>query len=105
MFRRIRTIIVAALVLAAAAGAGAEEPYAVEWMRQLGTSSYDDGYGVAADHFGNIYISGYTRGSLAGPTVGYADAFLVKLTVPEPATILIVTAAGLPVLLKRRRNA
>ena len=25
--------------------------------------------------------------------------------IPEPATILIVTAAGLPMLLKRRRNA
>ena len=26
-------------------------------------------------------------------------------TIPEPATILILTAAGLPILLKRRRNA
>ena len=28
-----------------------------------------------------------------------------SVLIPEPATILIVTAAGLPILLKRRRNA
>ncbi len=162
MFRRIRPIIAAAaLVLAPAAGAQAEPPYAVEWTRQLGTSSWDlsndvaadalgnvfisgytqgslggpnagsadafvskydssgsllwtrqfgtsrtdHSYGVAADPLGNVFISGYTTGSLGGPYAGGGDAFLVKLTVPEPSTILIVTAAGLPMLLKRRRNA
>ncbi len=159
MFRRIRTIIAAALVFAAAAGAQAEEPYAIEWSRQLGTSRNDSGngvatdplgnvfisgrtegslggpnagdydafvskydstgnllwtrqlstsaednsYGVAADPLGNIYISGYTAGSLGGPNAGGRDAFLVKLTVPEPASILLA-AAGLPCLLRRRRR-
>ena len=78
MFRRIRTIIAAALALAAAAGAAAEEPYAVEWTRQLGTSSCDGSYGVAADAGGNVFISGYTDGSLGGPSAGGWDAFVSK---------------------------
>jgi hypothetical protein len=75
------------------------------WTRQFGTSSWDVSHGAAADPLGNVFISGTTEGSLGGPNAGGGDAFLIKLTVPEPATILIVTAAGLPMLLKRRGSA
>ena len=79
MFRRIRPIIAAAaLVFAAVAGAQAEPPYAIEWMRQLGTSASDYSQGVAADPLGNVFISGLTRGSLGGPNAGGPDAFVSK---------------------------
>ena len=50
------------------------------------------------------------KNDYANERVGFREqsggAPYIELTiVPEPATILIVTAAGLPMLLKRRRNA
>ncbi len=48
------------------------------WTRQFGTPVYDYGYGIAVDTTGNAYIAGVTLGNLAGPSAGYADAFLAK---------------------------
>lgn len=48
------------------------------WSRQIGTSQYDQSYGIAADSTGSVYISGVTDGDLFGPNLGYSDAFLVK---------------------------
>ena len=48
------------------------------WSRQIGTSSGDFGAGVSADGFGNVYVSGYTEGSLGGPNAGDWDAFVTK---------------------------
>ncbi len=50
----------------------------LQWTRQLGTSGSDCGYGVSADGLGNVYISGYTEGSLGGPNAGGWDAFVSK---------------------------
>jgi hypothetical protein len=47
------------------------------WTRQLGTSSREESTAVSADGLGNVYISGYTEGSLAG-TNGFWDAFVTK---------------------------
>ena len=49
-----------------------------QWTRQLGTSATDVSYGVSADGLGNVYISGYTDGSLGGPNAGGTDAFVSK---------------------------
>jgi hypothetical protein len=49
-----------------------------QWSRQLGTSAADFLYGVSADGLGNVYISGYTLGSLGGPNAGGFDAFVSK---------------------------
>ncbi len=65
-------------VTAAAPWARAEDPYETVWIRQIGTSVGDCSYGVAVDATGNAWISGYTYGSLGGPSAGAWDAFLAK---------------------------
>ena len=49
------------------------------WTRQLGTAQWDQGYGVATDTAGNVYLTGYTYGSLGGVKKGGADAWVMKL--------------------------
>jgi hypothetical protein len=49
-----------------------------QWTRQLGTSGFDVSNGVSADGLGNVYISGYVDGSLAGPSAGGDDVFVAK---------------------------
>jgi hypothetical protein len=75
------------------------------WTRQLGTSSADGSNGVSADGLGNVYISGYTSGSLGGPAAGFSDAFVAKLVpVPEPAGVALALSAALGVLALRRER-
>jgi hypothetical protein len=73
------------------------------WTRQLGTTSEEFSGGVSADRLGNVYFSGFTKGSLGGPNAGSYDAFVVKITdspVPEPASLALL-AFGLPFLMFR----
>ena len=80
MIHRKKTICVTAiLVVAVTTGAWAEDPYQVEWIAQIGTSTVDGSRSVAVDASGNAYISGYTEGDLGEPNAGSADAFLSKL--------------------------
>ncbi len=51
----------------------------LQWSRQFGTSSQDEGSGVAADGLGNVYVTGFTDGDLDGPNAGRSDGFLLKL--------------------------
>ena len=48
------------------------------WTRQLGTTGEDIAYRVAIDSNNNVYITGYTQGSLHGSNAGSFDAFLAK---------------------------
>jgi hypothetical protein len=50
----------------------------LQWTRQLGTATDDISYAASADKLGNIYISGYTGGSLDGIHAGGGDAFVSK---------------------------
>nr|NCR19845.1 hypothetical protein [Microcystis aeruginosa LL13-03] len=50
--------------------------------RQFGTSGGDSGSGVSSDSYGNIYVTGYTNGSLPGNTnFGNNDFFVAKYDV------------------------
>lgn len=49
------------------------------WNRQFGgAGSTADVQGIASDGYGNIYVSGYTEGSLGGANAGESDAFIRK---------------------------
>lgn len=50
----------------------------LSWTRQLGTAAIEYVRGAAADGLGNVYVSGYTEGSLGGTNAGAQDAFVSK---------------------------
>ena len=50
-----------------------------QWSKLMGTSDTDSGWGVSVDASGNVYVTGYSRGSFDGHTnAGDCDMFLVK---------------------------
>ncbi|RIK71493.1 MAG: hypothetical protein DCC67_20240, partial [Planctomycetota bacterium] len=51
----------------------------LQWTKQLGTPAEDRATGVAVDGLGNVFLSGFTVGSLGGPNAGAADAFISRL--------------------------
>lgn len=53
------------------------------WTRQFGTAELEFSNTVGADKSGNVYVGGFTRGSLAGPAPQYGEkvAFLAKYDV------------------------
>lgn len=68
----------------AATNAGRQDVYlakfdssgANQWIRQFGTSEYDNPARVTGDGFGHVFIAGDTRGSLEGTNAGARDAFI-----------------------------
>jgi hypothetical protein len=48
------------------------------WIRQIGTSADDFGYALAQDSAGGVFITGITRGDLAGPNQGDYDVYLAR---------------------------
>ena len=48
------------------------------WLKQFGTDVDDEGMGVITGTDGHIYVTGYTRGSLAVDNAGNSDVFLAK---------------------------
>lgn len=49
------------------------------WTRQFGTNSHDAGHGVAVNANGDVYVAGYTQGTLPGQTFSeQTDGFIRK---------------------------
>ncbi|HTF90905.1 MAG TPA: hypothetical protein VK843_20975 [Planctomycetota bacterium] len=46
------------------------------WMRQFGSSQWDELRSAASDGLGGAYVAGTTKGNLAGPNAGSFDAWL-----------------------------
>lgn len=77
----------------------------LQWTRQFGGASTDQSLDVSVDSLGNVYVSGYTYGSLGGPSAGSFDAFVAKYsTIPEPGTLLLSALASVALLLPRVRR-
>ena len=51
-----------------------------KWSGQLATPSHEFATGVSSDDSGNVYITGWTSGSLAGQNHGSGDAFVSKFS-------------------------
>ena len=67
----------AALTVATAGTAASAEAPDVAWTDQFGTSSWDEGRGVAVSPQGTVTVTGYTDGALPGQTSsGDADVFV-----------------------------
>jgi len=50
----------------------------VLWKEQFGSSDDDRGWDITTDLFENVYITGYTKGSLGEATFGGEDIFISK---------------------------
>ena len=77
------TIVLAGLLFplftaTALGGTVTEQPYAIEWIRQLGTEGADYGWSVSVDGVGNAFLTGQANRDLGGPYAGRNDAFLAK---------------------------
>ncbi|MEA5579085.1 beta strand repeat-containing protein [Anabaena sp. UHCC 0451] len=49
------------------------------WVKQFGSNSIDEARDISTDNNANIYVTGWTNGSLAGySNQGYYDAFVAK---------------------------
>jgi hypothetical protein len=48
------------------------------WSKQFGTSGPDSSNGITTDSSGNVYLTGSTRGNLAGENAGQNDVWVAK---------------------------
>ena len=50
-----------------------------QWTQQLGTTKREYGTDVAANEFGEVFVTGFTNGSLGSENAGAEDAWIAKL--------------------------
>lgn len=50
----------------------------VVWIRQFGTTAFDEAYSVTTDRQGNVFATGWTQGNLGGTNAGLYDVWVTK---------------------------
>jgi hypothetical protein len=50
------------------------------WTRQFGTPANDRAHAIALGDSGEVYLAGFTQGSLAAANMGFADAWVARYT-------------------------
>lgn len=75
----------------------------MEWIDQFGTGYEDECLGISTDGWGNAYFTGYTVGTLGPSSNGSYDAYLGKISVPEPSTFMLLLLGLSSLLLVRRK--
>lgn len=73
------------------------------WSTLLGTTSTEEAFGISVDVGGIAYITGWTGGSFGGPNAGSDDAFIAKITTPEPVSCVLLILGGTLFLRRRKR--
>ena len=51
------------------------------WLRQFGSTNYDDAVALSADGAGDVMVAGRTWGSMGGLNVGLSDAYLASYAI------------------------
>jgi Calx-beta domain/Beta-propeller repeat len=67
-----------------------------QWAKQFGSSDNDSSRGITTDSSGNVYLTGYTYGDLAGKNAGDGsyDAWVAKInSLPQPTVSIATTDA------------
>lgn len=80
--RRLLLVLALALVAALLIAPGATSATTV-WLRQFGTVDFDTASSIGVDGDGDLYVAGYTSGTLYGPTgrsSNYTQSYLRKYT-------------------------
>lgn len=57
------------------------------WIKQFGTPEYDYATNLAVDNAGNLFVTGFTEGSLGAINAGSVDAWVAKLDTNTGATL------------------
>ena len=74
------------------------------WTYQLGTTGYEEGWGVSVDGSGSAYVTGWIRGAFDGNiNAGAFDIFLVKV-IPEPSSLVLLGMGAVVLFLWYRRK-
>jgi hypothetical protein len=74
------------------------------WTQPFGARHNGDIEDITMDSLGIPYLIGQTSKSDWAPTLGQHDAFVIKLTIPEPATFLLLMIVFCDIAVRTRRQ-
>lgn len=76
------------------------------WSRVFGSTGIDYGYGIASNAPGDIFLTGFASGNFEGNfNHGFGDAYLLRLSAPEPAAVPLFLPALILAACRSRRHS